>query len=127
VLLSQGKPVVASSSTSSAVAPALAVDGLLSTRWASNASDPQWIYVDLGAKRTLRQVVVRWHAAYARSYKIQISNNATQWTNAATTTTGDGGVDYWPVTGSARYVRLVGTVRGTTQGYSVFELRVYGN
>ncbi len=42
------RPVISSSDFSSAYAASNAVDGDTSTRWSSQFSDPQWIYVDLG-------------------------------------------------------------------------------
>lgn len=47
-LLSQGKPVVASSQEGAWLAPTMAVDGNAGTRWGSVFADPQWIMVDLG-------------------------------------------------------------------------------
>ncbi|MGV9273863.1 discoidin domain-containing protein [Streptomyces griseosporeus] len=47
-LLSQGRPVAASS-TEEPFSAQGAVDGNPSTRWSSAFSDPQWIRVDLGA------------------------------------------------------------------------------
>src|SRR5918999_1786927 len=48
-LISQGKPVTASSTESAAYPASAAVDGNTGTRWSSAFSDPQWIQVDLGA------------------------------------------------------------------------------
>ena len=44
------------------------------------------------------------------------------------TTTGDGGVDDITLSSpaSGRYVRLLGTQRGTMYGYSLYEMEVYG-
>src|SRR5258708_5709560 len=64
-LLSQGKPVVASSTENAGTSAANAVDGSTSTRWSSAFSDPQWIRVDLGASQTITRVVLIWEAAYA--------------------------------------------------------------
>ena len=52
------QPVVASSvSADGGLKPATnAVDGKLSTRWSSLYSDPQWIYVDLGAAYSINRV-----------------------------------------------------------------------
>jgi chitinase len=103
------------------------VDGSTSTRWSSAYSDPQWLQVDLGATNTIGRVVLRWEAAYGKSYQIQTSNDATNWTNIYSTTAGDGGVDDITVSGSGRYVRMYGTVRATTWGYSLWELEVYAS
>jgi hypothetical protein len=105
-----------------------AVDGNLGTRWASaQGIDPQWIYVDLGVTTSISHVILRWEAAYAKSYQIQTSNDATNWTNIYSTTTGDGGVDdLTSLSGSGRYVRMNGTIRATQFGYSLWEFELYG-
>jgi hypothetical protein len=108
------------------VPAASAVDGNTGTRWASTFSDPQWIYVDLGATRQVSRVLLNWEAAYGRSYQIQSSNDAVNWSTFYTTTTGDGGIDDFTTSGSGRYIRMYGTVRGTAWGYSLWEFQVYG-
>ncbi|RST03965.1 discoidin domain-containing protein [Streptomyces sp. WAC05374] len=126
VLLSQGKPVTASSQEHAGTPATAAVDGDNGTRWSSAASDPQWIRVDLGATATLSQVELRWETAYARSYRIETSQNGTDWTTAYATTTGAGGTETLGVSGTARYVRVLGTARATGWGYSLWEFKVYG-
>jgi hypothetical protein len=127
-LLSQGRPTTASSvEPGSSHVAANAVDGNTSTRWGSAYSDPQWITVDLGSARTISRVRINWEAAYARAYQIQFSPNNTTWTNAHSTTTGDGGVDDVSVSGTARYVRINCTQRALTQyGHSLWELEIFG-
>ena len=120
------KPVTCSSLESAAYPCANAVDGNLTTRWSSAFSDPQWIYVDLGATHTISQVVLNWEAAYGKAFQIQTSNDATTWTTIYSTTTGTGGVQTLKVTGSGRYVRMYGTVRALGYGYSLWEFQVYG-
>jgi endoglucanase Acf2 len=125
-LLSQGKPATASS-TEDGYPANLAVDGNTGTRWSSEFADPQWIQVDLGSTQNLSRVDLNWEVAFGRSYTIQTSTNGTSWTTAATVTNGDGGTDSLAVSGSARYVRLAGTVRGTPYGYSLWEFKVFGS
>jgi hypothetical protein len=108
VLLSQGKPATASSLESASYPAASAFDGnLTSTRWASKEGvDPQWLRVDLGAS---------------------VSSDGTTWTTIYSTTTGNGGADdLTGLTGTGRYVRVYGTARGTSYGYSLYEMQVYG-
>jgi hypothetical protein len=124
-LLSQGRPVVASSAEGP-FAAANAVDGNAGTRWGSGFTNNEWIYVDLGSTATISRVVLNWEAAYGRGYQIQVSNNATTWTTIFTTTNGDGGVDDLTVQGSGRYVRMLGVTRATQWGYSLFEFQVFG-
>ncbi|MGW2399586.1 discoidin domain-containing protein [Kitasatospora sp. NPDC001664] len=127
VLLSQGRPVTASSTEHYGTVPGNAVDGDAGTRWSSAAADPQWLQVDLGAVRTVGQVVIRWETAYAKAYRIELSADATSWTTAYSTTTGPGGVETLAVSGQGRYVRLYGTQRATQYGYSLWEFQVYGS
>ncbi|HET8658417.1 MAG TPA: beta-1,3-glucanase family protein [Micromonosporaceae bacterium] len=123
-LLSQGKPVLASSQESAGTPASAAVDGNLGTRWSSAFSDPQWIRVDLGATAAIDQVTLVWEAAYARSFQIQVSADASAWTTIFSTTTGTGGTQTLNVTGTGRYIRMYGTVRATPYGYSLWELAV---
>jgi len=125
-LLSQGKTATASSTENAGTAAALAVDGDTGTRWSSAFSDPQWLQVDLGASAAISQVTLNWEAAYASGFQIQVSPDATTWTNIYSTTTGTGGVQNLTVTGTGRYVRMYGTARGTGYGYSLWEFQVYG-
>jgi hypothetical protein len=125
--LALGKTAVAST-----IYPGLpvsnATDGNLSSRWSSQFSDSQWLYVDLGAVYTIHQVVLRWEVAYGRGYQIQVSDDASTWSDVYSTTTGDGGVEEitLALSVSGRYVRLLGTERATQWGYSLWEFEVYG-
>ncbi|MFI7285535.1 discoidin domain-containing protein [Streptomyces anulatus] len=126
VLLSQGKPVTASSQENYGTPATSAVDGNATTRWSSAASDPQWIRVDLGATTKLSQVVLDWEAAYGKGYRVELSANGSDWSTAYQTTDGDGGTDTLNISGEARYVRVHGTDRGTQYGFSLWEFKVYG-
>ena len=126
-LLSQGRPVSASSTQGGTFPASAAVDGNTGTRWSSAASDPQWIQVDLGGSAAISQVVLQWEAAYARAFQIQVSANGTSgWTDIYSTTTGTGGTQTLNVSGTGRYVRMNGTQRATGYGYSLWEFQVYG-
>jgi beta-glucanase (GH16 family) len=127
VLLSQGRPVTASSVENAGTPAAAAVDGNLGTRWSSAATVPQWIQVDLGATATISQVILRWETAYASAYQVQTSGNGSTWTTVFSTTTGTGGVQTHNVTGSGRYVRVNATAKATQWGVSLWEFEVYGS
>lgn len=129
VLLSQGQPATASSLESSSFPAGNAFDGdLTKTRWASKeGSDPQWLRIDLGSTAAISRVKLTWEAAYAKSYTIQTSPDGSVWTTIYTTSTGNGGTDdLTGLSGTGRYVRMNGTVRGTQYGYSLYEMQVYG-
>ncbi len=125
VNLALGRPAVASTSYSG-MPPANVTDGLLTTRWSSQFSNNEWIYVDLGSSYSIERVVLRWETAYGRGYKIQVSPDAATWSDVYSTTTGDGGVDDFAVVGSGRYVRMLGTQRATMYGYSLWEFEIWG-
>ena len=127
VNLALNKPVTVSS-TQSGNPGTNAVDGNTSTRWASAWTTTEWIYVDLQSSYNITRVKLNWEAAYAKSYQIQVSTNAVNWTNIYSTTSGPGGIeDLTGLAGTGRYVRMYGTVRGSpSYGYSLYELEVYG-
>ena len=126
--LALGRPVVASSVESNTYPASNTVDGNTTTRWASaQGVDPQWIYVDLGSSYNVNQVTLNWEAAYAKAYQVQVSNDASTWKTIYSTTTGTGGVnDLTSLSGTGRYVRIYGTVRATSWGYSLWEVSVFG-
>jgi hypothetical protein len=119
------KTATSSSNENAGTTPNLAVDGNTGTRWSSAFSDPQWLQVDLGSTQSVCKVILRWETAYGKSYQIQTSNDATNWTTIYSTTTGAGGVETLNVSGSGRYIRMYGTVRATGYGYSLWEFEVY--
>ena len=106
VNISQGKLATASSVEGADFNASKAVDGNNGTRWASQFADAQWIQVDLGATATIASVVLRWEAAYGKTFQVQLSDNGTTWTTVATVTNGTGGNQTIDATGTGRYVRL---------------------
>jgi hypothetical protein len=105
-----------------------AVDGSLSTRWASAETATEWITVDLGASYAVNRVKITWEAAYAANYVIEISSDNNSWAPLRTVTGNTALVnDYSGLSGSGRYVRVYNTVRGLPYGYSIYELEVYGS
>jgi len=127
-LLSQGKPALASSIEDSTFTADKAVDSSTTTRWASTEGhDPEWIRVDLGQPAEIHRVKLLWEAAYAKSYRIEVSDDGTTFTTLKSLTSQNGGTDdNTGLTGHGRYVRIVGTARGTSYGDSLFDFQVYG-
>ncbi|GIF01477.1 discoidin domain-containing protein [Paractinoplanes rishiriensis] len=126
-LLSQGRPATASSTEAAgAFTAAEAVDGNAGTRWSSAFADPQWLQVDLGSSQAVSRVELSWETAAAKSFQIQVSDNASSWTNVYSTTSSTGGNQSLTVSGTGRYVRMYGTQRTTGYGYSLWEFKVYG-
>ncbi|WP_181305547.1 discoidin domain-containing protein [Rufibacter sp. XAAS-G3-1] len=129
--LALNKPAVASSIENTTYPAARAFDANTGTRWASEYNvDPQWIYVDLGAVYNITQIKLLWEAASGRDYQLQVSNDASNWTTIRTVTGNNTSspttLTYDGLTGSGRYVRMIGTARNLTYGYSLWEFEVYG-
>jgi fibronectin type 3 domain-containing protein len=124
--LALNQPAYASSIQATGYPATAATDGSFNTRWSSAYSDPQWLLADLGATHTISTVVLGWESAYAKAFQIQTSSDGVNWTTIYSTTTGTGGVQTIPVSGTGRYVRMYGTVRATGYGYSLWELQVFG-
>ncbi|HEX6232807.1 MAG TPA: ricin-type beta-trefoil lectin domain protein [Jiangellaceae bacterium] len=125
--LAQGRPVRVSSSKSG-YEGSKAVDGSMSTRWLSASSDPQWLRVDLGMTHRVNRVLLNWDAAYGKTYRIQVSTDGSTWRTVYSTTTGNGGTDHITFSHTAaRYVRVYGTARATSSGYSLWEIGVFGD
>jgi beta-glucosidase len=125
--LALDQPTTASSTQDATDYPASdATDGDPGTRWSSAASDPQWLEVDLGSEQQICSVGIEWETAYASAFSIQVSNDNSTWTTVYSTTTGTGGNQTFPITTTARYIRMYATVRATQWGDSIFEFDVYG-
>lgn len=128
VLLSQGKPVATSTVESSSYAGTKAVDGSSTTRWASvEGADPQWLRIDLGQSAAIHRVLLNWEAAYAKKYRIEVSDDGTNFAAATTVDNGDGKTDDLTLNAHGRYVRFVGVTRATSYGYSLWEMQVFGS
>lgn len=121
------KTAFASSEENSDLTAGKATDGIYDTRWGSDWSNPQWIYVDLGSSTSVGRVKLTWEE-YAKNYKIQVSDDSSVWTDVYSTTTGDGGVDditFTPV--NCRYVRMYGLEKNGIYGFSVRNFEVFVN
>src|SRR5690606_35530868 len=73
-------------------------------------------------------VVLKWENAYAKAYKLQISDDAKNWKTVWDVADGKGGTEeilLKPV--NTRYIRMAGVKRATEYGYSIYEIEVYGD
>lgn len=121
------KTAYSSSDEATDYAAKYANDGSLTTRWSSQYSDPQYIYYDLGKRYDMCRVVLHWETALGRDFKIQVSEDATNWTDVANIVGNTSLNNTIQINASGRYVRMYGTQRGTGWGYSLWEFEVYGS
>jgi hypothetical protein len=108
------------------------VDGDLFSSWSGDKKGEQWLSVDLGSEQTIGGVVVAWWKAYARSFRIQVSLDGTNWRdvfqeNNKTIWHGDSDVIRFEPQ-RTRHVRLVCDKPGTDWGgYVVYELAIFAS
>lgn len=119
---------VASSTVLPWLSPQQAIDGNLSTRWSSAFSDPQWLYVDLGAEQRIERVVLHWARTHARDYELQVSDSPLgSWETIATRSGFAGGTDSFDeLSASGRYLRVYASERATAWSNSLWELELFG-
>ncbi len=110
-------------------APAYALDGDPSTRFATNSSQAPGLYfqVDLGSAQSFGELAMdsaNWPTDYARAYDVQVSNDNSTWATVASCTgTGTPEVVSFP-TQTARYVKVVLTT-AASYWWSVGEFNLY--
>ncbi|MCD2346198.1 discoidin domain-containing protein [Clostridium guangxiense] len=110
--------------TDGQVDPDKAVDGNLGTHWGSEMDDLQWIYVDLGSSHTIGRVILDWDSP-ARSYDIEVSDDAANWKKVYRQLNGRGGEENIQLYATGRYVRMSGITRTTTGEFGLKEFKVY--
>ncbi|UPL14390.1 galactose-binding domain-containing protein [Microbacterium galbinum] len=105
-------------------------DGDPDTRWRGNNADSAWAQIDLGSSKPVSTVRLSWEAAFAKTYKIQLSDDGRSWRDAYTTPSGgsDGGIDVITLDGqTARYVRMQTLTRALNYGPSLWEFEVFSD
>lgn len=115
--------------TSTALSPGMgAVDNNAGTRWESTHQEgPEWIQVDMEIAYLVTDVEIDWEKASAADYEIQISIDGENWkTLQKVFDQSDARTDELRVNGVGRYLRIYCTRRSTVWGYSILEMRAYG-
>jgi beta-glucosidase len=127
VNLAKNRNVVVSSVEAVGLEGSKAVDGNRGSRWSSQFSDPQYIYIDFGSVIHFNRIDLYWESAFGKDYTIQTSNDTSNWNLFTLVTNGDGGLDRINLSGDARFIKMSGIHRGTQYGYSLYEFEVYND
>ena len=129
--LALNKPTSASTVFSSAFTAAMATDAdPINTRWcAINGTNGQWLLVDLGAIFNLNGTQVKWESNGVWQYKIEVSQDANQWTLVVDRTTNTAAAQIYNdfFSASARYVRITATTNQPGHFASIYDFEVFGN
>ncbi|MBC7450218.1 MAG: discoidin domain-containing protein [Cytophagales bacterium] len=125
--LALNKPTYATTVENAGGLAKFATDGNSTSRWSSINADPQSLIVNLGAQYNINRVKITWEAAYGKDYQVQVSPDSVSWTTIKPVTGNTALTNDWTsLTGTGKYVKILGTARGTVYGYSIYELEVYG-
>lgn len=114
----------ASSQEGPAFAAANARDADPSTRWSSAFADDQWLQVDLRGITKINEVGLHWETAYAKTYKIQLSDDGVRFRDVTGVLAGVAGYQLIPLEHYGRYVRILGLTRATDWGFSLREVHL---
>jgi hypothetical protein len=95
--------------------------------WMSGGAGKEWVYVDLGAVCTFDRVALNWLRRPAEG-SLQVSNDAVNWTTfqALPPSTGNAEDIRLSKPAQARYVRVLMTKPGSSDGYALSEMEVWG-
>ncbi|MGR8010526.1 beta-N-acetylglucosaminidase domain-containing protein [Streptomyces hypolithicus] len=103
-----------------------AADGDPTTRWTSPIGPSAWWQTELAEPVRLGQVVLHWQDAYAKKYRVQVSDDGRTWRTAATVRDGQGGREAVRMDAKgARFVRIQCDERALPFGYSLFAVEAY--
>ena len=89
-------------------------DENMTTRWASTANhdDDKWVCLDFGSAKDVASVTLKWERRNATNYKIQSSNDGTNWEDVKTLTSAPADFDdviNFDNTITTRYLRVLVT------------------
>ena len=95
--------------------------------WMSATGGEEWLYVDLGSMSEFDKVVLHWINKAVKG-KVQVSDDAVQWKDAAELPGGDGLIDEIALNGkqNARYVRVLMQEPANGSRYILSEVEVMG-
>ena len=123
------KPAYAWSQQSSSYAPNKGNDGNNSTRWSSTVSSSlggQWWWIDLGSRQNVNQVIIRWEAAYAKSYAVGWSDDGNNFSGLWYTLSAPGSYAHNIGNRQGRYIGVYMAQRAPTMNnYSFWEYEAY--
>jgi hexosaminidase len=127
---------VASSSgreVSYALGPELAIDAVWdsdASRWSGEPADDGWFQVKLAQPDVVDHVSIQWSTSCPKQYKLQVSNDGVNWTDATRVLTPPA-CRAWDTTDLSglgqpyQYVRMQGIQRSLSYGYSINEFEVW--
>ncbi len=120
-------PAVTASTFAPGHEPRLVLDSDPQTSWRSGELAPeQWLVLDFQKRREYGGLIIDWDVElYAKSYRVEISDDGQTWTVAYASTASNGGRSYvYLPDGESRYVRLALLESSSGRGYEIRSLAV---
>ena len=102
-----------------------AFDGDPSTRWASRVRriQPEYLEIDFGESIRIGNLMIRWERAFAKRYRVRVSDDRKTWRTIFEEKDGRGGIERIPLgEAKGRYLRFVFLECGPHGLYSIWEI-----
>lgn len=125
-LLSRGRPVRSSAHEGLGTEPERAVDASLWSRWSAEGPGPRWLEVDLGERRSIEAVAMRWTFGNEASFRIDASDDRVSWTPIHAASGSPRVVKLRDLKGHGRYVRFF-TDDPVVKSVSLYTFDIYGH
>jgi hypothetical protein len=120
-------PVVTASTFLPGHEPRLVLDSDPQTSWRSGELAPeQWLMLDFQKRREYGGLIIDWDLElYAKSYRVEVSDDAQNWSAAYSSVSGNGGRSYvYLPDGESRYIRLALVESSSGRGYDIRSIAV---
>ncbi len=120
-------PVVTASTFVPGHEPRLVLDSDPQTSWRSGElAAEQWLLLDFQKRREYGGLIIDWDLElYAKSYRVEVSDDAQTWSVAYDSTSGNGGRSYvYMPDGESRYIRLTLLESSSGHGYEIRSILV---
>lgn len=115
------------SSINSTDAPERSIDGNLSTFWKSDLKTDHYLNIFLKDIHTISKVAINWGGVYLDSYKIEVSNDNSNWKTIETIAKCNGNKETinFNEAVDAKYIRIIGNT-ATEKNVVINEFEVFG-
>lgn len=108
--------------------PIFAIDQDMTTRWASDFYDPQYIVLEFADFVKIGRIDLKWELAFAKVFSIDISNDGATWETiySENPSAGKDTIIMPETPKEAKFIRVFCKERATTWGDSLYDFGVYG-
>ncbi|MBE5959431.1 MAG: hypothetical protein E7254_11295 [Lachnospiraceae bacterium] len=132
--LTKNASISATSSINDNSGPDKAIDEKIDSRWESvQGVDPQAVVLDFKETKSIKKVDIVWETASAKNYTVEVSDDGVNYTKVADIRGGSATQNRYDsivfdsdIEVVGRYLKIYGSERSTTYGYSIYDIAIYG-